>query len=253
MMRKPLVAGNWKMNNTVEVTRQLVMDLIPGLQNIPDVDNVICPPFTALKAAADLLKNTEIGLGAQNMYWEGAGAFTGEVSPSMVAELCEWVILGHSERRQYFNEQDRTVNKKVKAALAHNLTPILCVGETLEQNEAQLTQEVVTRQLRVALEEVDLDSGANLVIAYEPVWAIGTGKAATPADANTVHADVIRPILLELFGDEIGASVRVLYGGSVKPHNAIDFFVQTEIDGALVGGASLDPTDYVAITRAAAS
>lgn len=252
-MRKPLVAGNWKMNNTIEDTRQLVMDLIPGLQSISDVENVICPPFTALKTAAELLRNTEIGLGAQNMYWEDTGAFTGEVSPPMIAEICEWVILGHSERRQYFNEQDRIVNRKVKAALAHNLTPIVCVGETLEQNEAQRTQEVVSRQLRIGLEDINLNDGAELVIAYEPVWAIGTGKAATPADANTVHGGVIRPILRELFGEEIGSSVRVLYGGSVKPHNAIEFFVQTEIDGALVGGASLNASDFIAITRSAAS
>ncbi|MGD2159331.1 MAG: triose-phosphate isomerase [Anaerolineales bacterium] len=251
-MRIPLVAGNWKMNNKIDKTRQLVMDLVPGLQSISDVENVICPPFTALKTAADLLKNTEIGLGAQNMHWEDAGAFTGEVSPPMIAELCNWVILGHSERRQYFGEDDQTVNKKVKAALSYNLTPIVCIGETLEENEAQRTKEVVSRQLRGGLADIDLKLGMRFVIAYEPIWAIGTGKSATPTDANLVHGEVIRPIICELFGEDVGLNTRVLYGGSVKPKNAKDFFNQPEIDGALVGGASLNASDFVAITRSAA-
>jgi triosephosphate isomerase len=216
------------------------------------VENVICPPFTALKTAADLLKNIEIGLGAQNMHWENAGAFTGEVSPPMIAELCDWVILGHSERRQYFSEDDQTVNKKVKAALAYNLTPIVCIGETLEENEAQLTKEVVSRQLRGGLAGITLKMGTRFVIAYEPVWAIGTGKSATPSDVNLVHGEVIRPIINELFGESVGLKTRVLYGGSVKPENAVDFFNQPEIDGALVGGASLNASDFVAITRSAA-
>jgi triosephosphate isomerase (TIM) len=255
-MWKPLVAGNWKMYKTVAEARHLVSEMVPGLQAIPEVEKVICPPFTALLAVSALLEGTEIGLGTQNMYWENAGAFTGEISPLMVSEMCEYVIIGHSERRTHFDETDEKVNRKVRAALSHNLIPIVCVGETLEENEAGRTAEVVSRQVRLGLEGLSLplgeDASSGLVIAYEPVWAIGTGRAATPEGANATIANVIRPVLAERLGSEAAQIVRVLYGGSVKADNALDFFQTPEIDGALVGGASLKASEFVAITQAAA-
>ncbi len=255
MIRKPLVAGNWKMHMTVADARHLVSEMVPGLQSKSGVDKVVCPPHTALLAVSSLLGGTDIALGAQNMYWETAGAFTGEISPNMVAEFCEYVILGHSERRAFFGETDKDVNRKVQAAFAHGLTPIVCIGETLEEYEADRTYEVVFRQVKMGLEAIQFDSGdgdgSNLVIAYEPVWAIGTERAATPTDANKVIAEVIRPALGELFGEGMAQKIRVLYGGSVNGENAQDFFSQSEIDGALVGGASLKVADYIQITLAA--
>ncbi|MBE9474604.1 MAG: triose-phosphate isomerase [Chloroflexi bacterium] len=254
-MRKPLVAGNWKMHMTVADARHLVSEMVPGLQSKSGVDKVVCPPYTALLAVSSLLEGTDIALGAQNMYWETAGAYTGEISPTMVAEFCDYIILGHSERRAYFGETDKDVNRKVQAAFAHGLMPIMCVGETLEEYEADRTYEVVFRQVKMGLEAIQFDSGdgdgSNLVIAYEPVWAIGTGRAATTTDANKVIAEVIRPALGELFGDDMAQKIRVLYGGSVNGENAQEFFSQSEIDGALVGGASLKVADYIQITIAA--
>lgn len=252
-MRTPFVAGNWKMYKTVAEARHLVSELVPGLQAIAGVEKVLCPPATDLMAVSSLLEGTEIGLGAQNMHWETAGAFTGEISPTMVAELCKYVILGHSERRQYFAETDTTVNRKVKAALEQGLTPIVCVGETLAEYESERTSEVVSRQIKLGLAGLELpeDAASALVIAYEPVWAIGTGRAATAEGANAVLADVIRLHLAELFGTSVAQAVRVLYGGSVKPGNAAEFFSQPDIDGALVGGASLKAADFIAITQAA--
>ena len=250
-MRKPIVAGNWKMNKTVAESRQLVAELVPGLQAVDSVERVLCPPFTSLMAVAAMLEGTEIRLGAQDMYWEASGAYTGEVSPLMVKELCQYVIIGHSERRTYFGETDETVNRKVKAALAHGLLPIMCVGETLAENEAGRTAEVVSRQMRAGLAGVELKDGKSLYIAYEPVWAIGTGRAATADGANKVIADVIRPTLATLFNAQISQEVRVLYGGSVTGKNAADFFTMPDIDGALVGGASLKVEEFVPITRAA--
>lgn len=253
MNRKPLVAGNWKMNMTVADARHLVSEMVPGLQSKAGVDKVICPPHTALLAVSSLLEGSDIHLGAQNMYWETAGAYTGEISPNMVAEFCEYIILGHSERRAFFGESDEDVNRKVQAAFAHGLSPILCVGETLEEYEGDRTYEVVFRQVKMGLEGIEFEGGdgTNLVIAYEPIWCIGTGHAATPADANKIIADVIRPALVELFGESMAYKIRVLYGGSVNGENAKDFFMQPEIDGALVGGASLKVTDYIQITLAA--
>lgn len=251
-MRTPFVAGNWKMYKTVAEARLLLTELIPGMSAVQNVEMVICPPFTALLAVAALLEGTDIGLGAQNMHWESAGAFTGEVAPAMVAELCKYVILGHSERRAYFGEIDETVNRKVKAALAHGLTSIVCVGETLEENEAGLTAEVVSRQMKSGLAGIDLPESLPLVVAYEPVWAIGTGRAATAAGANAVVADVIRPAMAEIFGANVAQAVRVLYGGSVKASLAAEFFSQPDIDGALVGGASLKAAEFVPIVQAAA-
>lgn len=254
-MRTPLVAGNWKMHKTVAEARQLVSEMVPGLEAVASVDNVLCPPFTALMAVSAMLEGTHIGLGAQNMYWETSGAYTGEISPVMVAELCEYVIIGHSERRAYFGEVDETVNRKVRAALEHGLIPIVCVGETLDEKEAGRTQEVVSRQMRQGLASINLAEGSSageaIIIAYEPVWAIGTGRTATPGDANSMVADVIRPALGDLFGDQAAQDIRVLYGGSVKAANAAEFFTQPDIDGALVGGASLKADEFVRITQAA--
>jgi triosephosphate isomerase len=255
-MRIPFVAGNWKMYNTVSEARQLVSSLVPKLEAIEGVEKAVCPPYTALMAVSALLEGTKIGLGAQNIYWEEAGAFTGEISPVMLAELCQLVIIGHSERRTFFGETDDTVNRKVKAALAHGLKPIICVGETLEENKADRTTEVVSRQIRAGLAGIDEffkpDDPDPIVIAYEPVWAIGTGLAATPESAVAVIGGVIRPALTEMFGDGLAQAVRVQYGGSVKGANAAEFFSETEIDGALVGGASLKADEFTKIVQAAA-
>ena len=245
-MRKPIVAGNWKMNKTVAEARQLVSELVPLVKDIAEVKTVLCPPATSLLPVSALLEGTEIGLGAQNMHWESSGAYTGELSPAMVSEFCDFVILGHSERRAYFGETDESVNKKILAAQANGLTPIICVGETLEENQAERTAEVVTRQIRAGLANVTL----NLVIAYEPIWAIGTGLAATGETANETIR-LIRTLLADLFGAEEAEKIRILYGGSVKPANAAEFFSQPEIDGALVGGASLKADLFAEIVAAA--
>jgi triosephosphate isomerase len=256
-MRTPLVAGNWKMNKTIAEARQLVSEMVPPLNAVEGVDRVLCPPFSALLPVSSLLEGTEIGLGAQNMYWEASGAYTGEESPNMIAELCQYVILGHSERRAYFGETDSTVNRKVIAALKHELIPIVCVGETLEENEAGRTKEVVSRQIDEGLKGIDLPEingsmGNALIVAYEPVWAIGTGRAATSAGANAVIADVVRTGLTGLVGKEIADRIRVLYGGSVNSTNAAEYFAESDIDGALVGGASLKIDEFVKIAEAAA-
>ncbi len=251
-MRKPFVAGNWKMNKNAAEARELVTELLPGLTAIGTVDRVLCPPFTNLWTTKEILDGTGIRLGAQNMYWEVSGAFTGEIAPSMLAEICQYVILGHSERRLYFGETDETVNRKIKAALAHGLTPIVCIGESLDENQAGKTSDVVNRQVRGGLSSLTPAEGRQLVVAYEPIWAIGTGLAATPEDANTIHKKVVRAALTEIFGEEIAETIRILYGGSVKPDNAADFFSQSDIDGALVGGASLKADSFIAIAEAAA-
>ncbi len=250
-MRQPFVAGNWKMYKTIAEARHLVSELVPGLQAVKGVEKVLCPPFTALLAVRSLLEWTDLVLWAQNLHCESSGAFTGEISALMVAELCQYVIIGHSERRAYFGETDASVNRKVQAALLHGLKPIVCVGETLEEYEREQTREVVSRQVRDGLARLDLSDGNLLIIAYEPVWAIGTGRAATPEGANAVIADVIRTSLADLFGETIAGEIRVLYGGSVKASNAAEFFVQPEIDGALVGGASLKADEFVPIVQAA--
>ncbi len=250
-MRTPLVAGNWKMNKTVAEARELVSMLLSPLMDITGVEKVLCPPFTSIFAIASMLDGSGIGLGAQDMHWEEKGAFTGEVSPNMVREFCDYVIIGHSERRTYFGETDETVNRKLRAALGHDLTPIVCVGETLDQYESGLTSEVVRRQIDLGFADVDSAIASRIVVAYEPVWAIGTGKASSGENANSVHAQVIRPALMRLFGEETAQAIRILYGGSVTASNASEFFPQSDIDGALVGGASLKVDEFVAITRAA--
>lgn len=250
-MRVPLIAGNWKLNKTSTEAYKLVAEMMPGLRNIRGVEKLLCPPFTALMAVSRLIKDSDIRLGAQNMYWEEQGAYTGEISPRMLAEFCQYVILGHSERRTYFGETNEQVNRKVRASIAHHLMPIICVGETLEENEVGRAAGVVSRQVREALLGLDILDAERIVIAYEPVWAIGTGRAATAAGANTLIRTVIRPTLASLFGENIAQSVRVLYGGSVDPGNAGDFFRQPEIDGALVGGASLKARSFIDIVEAA--
>lgn len=251
-MRKPFVAGNWKMNKLAGQAKILVEEMLPGLQSVHAVESVLCPPFLSLMLVSELVANTDIGVGAQNLFWETSGAYTGEVSPEMVREFCDYVILGHSERRAYFGETDQTLNKRVLAALKVGLTPIVCVGETLSENEAGLTADVIHRQVVEGLANLTAEQGEKLVVAYEPVWAIGTGRAASGPVANAVLADIIRPTLADLFGDEIAQGIRILYGGSVTSANAAEFFGQPEIDGALVGGASLKPADFVAIVQAAA-
>ena len=250
-MRTPLVAGNWKMNKTVAEARELVSAMRAKLAEIPDVEKVLCPPFIAIPGLAEKLEDSGIRLGAQNLHWEEKGAFTGEVAPGMVKEFCQYVIIGHSERRTYFGETDESVNKKLHAALKAGLIPIVCVGETLQQYEAGSTSDVVRRQINVGLAGVE--SPAKIVVAYEPVWAIGTGKASSGENANFVHQQVIRPTLSELFGSANAESIRILYGGSVTAANAFEYFVYPDIDGALVGGASLKPDEFVAITKSASS
>jgi len=250
-MRKSIVAGNWKMNKTVAEARELASALSSKLEKISGVEKVFCPPYTSLPALSEMLANTDIGVGAQNMHWEAKGAFTGEFAPNMVKEFCEYVIIGHSERRTYFGETDETVNKKLHAALAHDLTPIVCVGETLDEYESNRTSEVVRRQIAQGFADVDPAISSRIIVAYEPVWAIGTGKASSAENANAVHADVIRPALTELFGADNAQAIRIQYGGSVNAANASEFFSQSDIDGALVGGASLKPDEFIAIVKAA--
>jgi triosephosphate isomerase len=251
-MRTPIVAGNWKMNKTVEEGRTLAFSMSRRLREIEGVEKVLCPPFPALLALSALLEGTDIALGAQNLHWEEKGAFTGEIAANMLAEFCRFVIIGHSERRAYFGETDESVNKKVHAALGQALTPIVCVGETLEENESGRTGEVVRRQISLGLKGVDAAKAPSLVVAYEPVWAIGTGRASSGENANAVLANEIRPALADLFGEETAQAIRIQYGGSVTGANAEEFFSQPEIDGALVGGASLKEDEFVAITSAAA-
>ena len=239
------------MNKTAAEARDLVSTMRAKLGEIAGVEKVLCPPFLAIPAVAELVAGSEIGLGAQNLHWEEKGAFTGEVAAGMIKEFCQYVIIGHSERRTYFGETDQSVNKKLHAAMKAGLIPIVCVGETLEQYEAGSTSDVVRRQIGIGLAGVDSASAARIVVAYEPVWAIGTGKASSGENANSVHQQVIRPALSELYGAATGEAIRILYGGSVTAANATEFFAYPDIDGALVGGASLKPDEFVAITKAA--
>lgn len=240
------------MNKTVAEARDLVFKMNMKLREIKGVEKVLCPPAMSLLAISALLEGTDTGLGAQNMHWEEKGAFTGEISAAMVKEYCRYVILGHSERRAYFAETDETVNRKMLAAQKAGLTPIVCVGETLEEYEARRTADVVARQVEKGLANLDPAFAPKMVVAYEPIWAIGTGKASNGPEANAVVADVIRPALARLYGTETAQAIRVLYGGSVTAANAAEFFGQPDIDGALVGGASLKEEEFVAIVKAAA-
>jgi triosephosphate isomerase len=245
-MRVPLIAGNWKMNTTVSEAVELVNEMRWELDQIDNVDKVICPPFVSLAPIKELIKGSTIKLGAQNLYFEEKGAYTGEISPLMLAELCEFVIVGHSERRQYFNETIEVVDKKVKAALKVGLKPILCIGEKLEENEAGKTEEVLIKQLSSPSAKIYYFSG--LTLAYEPVWAIGAGKAATGKQANETIG-FIRQHISKQYGKGIAEEVRILYGGSVTANNIAEFINQPEIDGALVGGASLKASEFLSIVR----
>jgi triosephosphate isomerase (TIM) len=250
-MRRPILAGNWKMHMTIADATDFVRSIRRGLNAVKDADRVLCPPFTVMAAVRDLVSATEIGVGAQNMHWQEKGAYTGEVSPRMVRELGDYVILGHSERRAYFHETDELVNKKVHAALAYGLLPIVCVGETEAQYDAGQTEEVVGSQVRGCLAGLTAEQASGLVLAYEPVWAIGTGKAATVAIAGAVIGLTIRGTIAELYDQGTAQAVRVQYGGSVTPANIAEFMAHPDIDGALVGGASLKP-DFVDLVRLAA-
>ncbi len=245
-MRIPFVAGNWKMNTTVAEAERLVYDMLDELDRIKGVEKVLCPPFVSLVAINMMLQGSSLKLGAQNMHFETKGAYTGEISPAMLKELCEFVILGHSERRWYFGETDEVVNKKVISALNHGLKPILCVGERLEENEAGRTEEVIGRQVTRALNGIKPSS--DLVIAYEPVWAIGTGRAASGEQAAAT-IKFIRDILAKLWNEDIAQCLRILYGGSVTSNNIAEFVSQPGIDGALVGGASLKAKEFVSIVN----
>ncbi len=247
--RIPIVAGNWKMNTTLAEGLALVDTLVPLIQGVNSVERVGCPPFVSLTTIRERLRGTPIRLGAQNVYFESKGAFTGEVSPEMLQGLVDYVIVGHSERRHILGETDEVVARKVGGVLAHGLLPILCVGETLEQRDAGQTAAVLKGQVRAALE--GLESSVGLVIAYEPVWAIGTGRAATAADANAGNA-VIRRELAAILGQDVADATRIQYGGSVTPENAAELLAQPEVDGALVGGASLRADSFASIVRAAA-
>ncbi len=246
MSRIPLMAGNWKMNNDKRETLDFLSSFLPKVKELT-VEIVICPPFTSLYAAAEKLVGTNVKLGAQNMHWEEKGAFTGEVSPLMLKELpCDYVIIGHSERRQYFAETDETVNNKIKSALKHELAPIVCVGETLEQREEGITIDFVMGQVEKALKGIEAEEAKKIVFAYEPIWAIGTGKTASAADAQEVIG-AIRNKISELYNKEVAEAVRILYGGSVKPENIKELMAEADIDGALVGGASLKAESFYAI------
>ncbi|MEE8518437.1 MAG: triose-phosphate isomerase [Dehalococcoidia bacterium] len=251
-MAIPFVAGNWKMNTTVSEATGLAEELRAPLDQVSGVTKVVCPPFISLAAVSEVLKGTSIGVGAQNMHPEPKGAFTGEVSGTMLQGICSHVVVGHSERRHVFGEQDEFINSKVKAALALSLTPILCVGETLEEREAGRANAVVERQLTQGLQDLSADDIAKTVVAYEPVWAIGTGKAATPDTAQEMLGEV-RQGVARLSNAATAGNVSLLYGGSVNAANAAELAAQKDIDGALVGGASLQPADFVEIARAFAA
>lgn len=248
-MRKPIIAGNWKMYKTIPEAKSLVSGLVEKLAGFNDAEVVFCPPFTALSTVKDLVKGSACGVGAQDIYWKEQGAFTGEVSPLMLKDIgCDYVIIGHSERRQYFGETDETVNLKVKAALAAGIKPIICVGESLEQRESGETKSLIKKQTEKALEGIDSSVIPQIVIAYEPIWAIGTGKSSSSADANEVIG-FIRSTVAGLFGNDLAQQMRIQYGGSVKAENIKEYMSQPEIDGALVGGASLEVESFLKIIK----
>jgi len=248
-MRKRIIAGNWKMNTNIDEAVRLAQAIKDQYSNF-DVDVVLCPPFANLFAVHQVIQETAIGLGAQDVYWEDSGAFTGQVSaPMLTSAGCQFVIIGHSERRQYFGETEESVNKKIKKALEHKLTPIVCVGELLQEREAGKTETVVETQIKGALAGLSADDVAKIVIAYEPVWAIGTGVVATPQQAQDVHR-FIRSLLVSLYNQELAETIRIQYGGSMKPDNAAELLAQNDIDGGLIGGASLKADSFLGIVNA---
>ena len=250
-MRTPFVAGNWKLNKTPDEAEILARCVVDAVSDVAGVDVAICPSFTALERVSSVVCCTGVGLGAQNMYWEAEGAFTGEVSAPMLLTCgCEYVILGHSERRQFFGETDDTVNRRLKAALSADLKPIVCIGESFDERQADVTEQVVETQTRGALDSISAGDMRGITLAYEPVWAIGTGLTATPEQAEAVHA-FLREVLAQLYDGDVAQEVRIQYGGSVKPDNAAELFGQDNIDGGLIGGASLEADDFAAIVKAA--
>lgn len=249
-LRKKIIAGNWKMNKSVAEAADLATDIKTELADFRDADVVLCPPFTALKTVGDVITQTHVRLGAQNMHWAADGAYTGEISASMLRDIyCHYVILGHSERRAMFNETNELINKKVKAALTGNLIPIVCVGETLQEREAGSAKDVVKTQTVGSLAGLG-DDVSKIIVAYEPVWAIGTGKVATPAQAQEMHA-CIREVLASICSEDVAQTIRIQYGGSMKPSNAAELLSQPDIDGGLIGGAALDSRSFVEIVRLA--
>lgn len=249
-MRTPIIAGNWKMFKTVPEAKAFIEE-VKGKAEVEGVESVVCAPFTNLPALVEAVKGTSIKIGAQNLHFEDNGAFTGEISGEMLKELgVDYVIIGHSERRAYFAETDETVNKKMHAAFRHGLTPIVCVGEKLEEREAGQTKDVCKVQTEAAFQGLSADQAAQAVIAYEPIWAIGTGKSSTAQDANEVIS-YIRELVKGLYGEDVANKVRIQYGGSVKPENVTEYMSQSDIDGALVGGASLQPASYIQLVQGA--
>jgi len=253
-MRKKLVAGNWKMNKTFLTSKELITELIEKLtkEDLEKVDVIICPPFTAIYSAKELIEGSGLKLGAQNVFHKDDGAFTGEISASMLKSLnCNYVIIGHSERRQFFNETNHLINLKVKNAIKNNLFVILCVGETLEEREENIHKKIVDEQVTLCLRDLSKeDVGKNIIIAYEPIWAIGTGKTATPEQANEMHIE-IRKSLENIFGKDVADSIRILYGGSVNDKNSAELFAKSDIDGGLIGGASLKSDNFTSIVKSA--
>lgn len=246
-----LIAGNWKMHTDLAGARTLAEGVVEAVGRPDGVQVAVCPPFVNLQAVSEVVKDTPVRLGAQNMHHENEGAYTGEVSPGMLRSVdCRYVILGHSERRQYFGETDEAVHKKVQKAIAHELVPIICVGETLEQRKADRAEEVVKEQVRRALADVPIGDPSRVVLAYEPVWAIGTGESATPEQAQDMHA-FIRQLLVEQHGEAVGSALLILYGGSMKPHNADGLLSQPDVNGGLIGSASLEAEDFAGIVEAA--
>jgi triosephosphate isomerase len=248
-MRKPMMAGNWKMNMTPAEAVTLARAIQERVVGYDNVDQVVCPPFVSLPAVQEVLGDSPVKIGAQNVHGEANGAYTGEVSAPMLVGLVDYVIIGHSERRQYFHETDADVNKKIKATLKQNLIPIVCVGESLAQNEAGETQDFVSGQVRGALDGLSAGEVQSLIIAYEPIWAIGTGRAATAQQAEEICGGVVRSALRDLYGKEVAEKTRILYGGSTKPGNIKEIMEQPNIDGALIGGASIDAQSYVDMVR----
>ncbi len=247
--RSPLIAGNWKMFKTSPEAVETAGQLVKLVAMTTDIDVMIAPPFTALAQVSDVVRGSCVSLGAQNLFWEAQGAFTGAISPAMLVSVgCKYVIIGHSERRQYFNETDETVNKRIKAAFDNDLIPVMCVGESEKERESKNTFSVLDKQLKKGLEDFSADNLKRLVIAYEPVWAIGTGKTATSEQAQEVHR-FLRSVLEKSFGNTLAKSIRILYGGSVKPNNIAELMAMPDVDGALVGGASLDPETFSKIVH----
>ena len=249
--RKRIIAGNWKMNKSVAESIDLASDIKRDLAECGDVDVVLCPPFTSLAAVGEVIDATCIKFGSQNMHWESEGAYTGEISANMLRSIyCHYVILGHSERRSYFGETDEVVNKKTKAALAANLIPIVCVGESLEERKSEQHEAVVKSQILGSLAGIDAADLKRIIVAYEPVWAIGTGEVATPEQAQDMHA-FIRSVLAEMADEDVAESVRIQYGGSMKPANAAELLSQPDIDGGLIGGAALEARSFIELVRIA--